>query len=105
MTIDTLGEPFPLVVGNATALFSPMLYCPLLTYVFGPQDFSWAKFRDNINVVDDSDVAGITADQLAEQSDENKITSEENSVMKRAKKTAAAASIVRDIRPIHLAWN
>ncbi|KAJ3521637.1 hypothetical protein NM688_g8991 [Phlebia brevispora] len=93
ITIETLGDPLPLVVGNATSLISPIIYGPLLTYLFGPQNFDWGKFRQNIHVVDDSDVAGITADQLVEQRAENEISADENRSMKRARFTAAVASI------------
>lgn len=94
MTVDTLGEVYPLVVGNATALISPIIYDPFLTYIFGPQNFNWSKFRDDIRVVDDSDVAGISAGQLAQQRAENELNAEENRSMKKARKTATIASIV-----------
>ncbi|PSR90574.1 hypothetical protein PHLCEN_2v4867 [Hermanssonia centrifuga] len=93
ITVDTLGSVYPLVVGNATALISPMIYSPILTYVFGPQNFRWSKFRENIYIVDDSDVVGMTEKQLSQQRHEDEITSEGNFRLKRARTIAAVASI------------
>ncbi|EKM50427.1 uncharacterized protein PHACADRAFT_104356 [Phanerochaete carnosa HHB-10118-sp] len=93
-TIDTLGEPLPLVVGNATALFSSMVYSPMLTYIFGAQDFKWEKF-ENIVAVDDSDVAGMTKTQLVQQSkvEDPRMDEATNAKMKRATLVAAFSSI------------
>ncbi len=50
-----------------------------------------------MHIVDDSDVAGMTADQLAQQRSENNLTHEENTSMKQARTTAVVASIVSQI--------
>ena len=100
ISIDTLGEPLPLVVGNATALFSPMLYSPVLTFLFGPQDFRWEKFDEGIRAVDDSDVVGITEAQLAQQHTGADIGT--SAKMKRASIVAAVSSIVSTCTAIAL---
>ncbi|GJE91143.1 sodium:solute symporter family protein [Phanerochaete sordida] len=94
LTIDTLGEPLPLVVGNAVSLFSPFIYSPLLTVLFGAQDFRWEKFGA-ITAVDDSDVTGITSEQLAEQTkaEEPQMDAATDARMKRASLIAAYWSI------------
>ena len=94
ISIDTLGEPLPLVVGNATALFSPMIYSPALTFLFGPQDFRWEKFDEGIKAVDDSDVAGMTEAQLAQQHYTEEADVNTGAKMKRASIVAAVSSIV-----------
>lgn len=71
-----------------------MIYSPILTYVFGPQNFRWSKFRENIYIVDDSDVVGMTEKQLSQQRHEDELTSEGSFRLKRARTIAAVASIV-----------
>ena len=96
ISIDTLGEPLPLVVGNAVALFSPFVYSPLLTYLSGPQDFRWERFDQGIRAVDDSDVAGMTEEQLAQQHDVEEADNDSafDERMKRASLLATYSSIV-----------
>lgn len=84
----------PLVVGNATSLFSSMIYSPLLTVIFGPQSFRWEKFNEGIKAVDDSDVTGMTETQLAQQEHIEDADMEMSTKMKRASVVASISSIV-----------
>lgn len=45
-----------MLAGNVAALLSPIIFIPVLTYVFGPQNYDYESMR-NIRKVDDSDVA------------------------------------------------
>ncbi|KAK8173952.1 putative sodium/proline symporter [Phyllosticta citrichinensis] len=46
VTIASTSEPTPLVIGNIMSICGPAILTPLLTYVFGPDDFDWAKFKE-----------------------------------------------------------
>lgn len=72
-----------------------MIYSPVLTFLFGPQDFRWEKFDEGIKAVDDSDVAGMTEAQLAQQHHtEEESDADTGAKMKRASIVAAVSSIV-----------
>lgn len=45
-----------MLAGNVAALLSPLIFVPLLTYTFGPQNYDYASMR-SIRKVDDTDVA------------------------------------------------
>ncbi|VEU23762.1 DEKNAAC104822 [Brettanomyces naardenensis] len=41
VTVDTTFEDDPMLTGNVVALLSPLVFIPILTYVFKPQNFDW----------------------------------------------------------------
>lgn len=45
-----------MLAGNVAALLSPVIFVPLLTYIFGPQDYNYESMR-LIRKVDDTEVA------------------------------------------------
>lgn len=45
-----------MLAGNVAALLSPVIFSPVLTYVFGPQNYDYESMRA-IRKVDDTDVA------------------------------------------------
>lgn len=45
-----------MLAGNVAALLSPIIFIPILTFVFGPQNYDYESMR-NIRRVDDSEVA------------------------------------------------
>ncbi|KAE8351153.1 hypothetical protein BDV28DRAFT_150235 [Aspergillus coremiiformis] len=45
-----------MLAGNVAALLSPIVFSPILTYVFGPQNYDYESMRA-IRKVDDTDVA------------------------------------------------
>ncbi|KAE9986099.1 hypothetical protein BLS_000032 [Venturia inaequalis] len=92
ITIDTMSMPLCQVVGQVTAIISPCIYSPLITYLTGPQNFDWEIFQ-NIRAVDDSDVKGITQEQLAAQQTIEHSTIEEDTKLKQERNIAAWASI------------
>lgn len=93
LSVDNLGSTRPLLVGNVVALLCPILYSPALTYAFGPQNFDWSQFKEKIHVVDDSDVQGMTKEQLAQQREEDVLSPENNARMKHARRVATWMSI------------
>lgn len=56
LNVTTTGENYPMLAGNVAALLSPMVFVPILTYVFGPQNYDYQSMRQ-IRKVDDTDVA------------------------------------------------
>ncbi|KAJ9621346.1 hypothetical protein H2203_007398 [Taxawa tesnikishii (nom. ined.)] len=67
VSVATTSNILPLVIGNAVSLVSGALYSIVLTFVFGPDTFDWDLLKTGIRVVDDSDIAGLTAEQIAQQ--------------------------------------
>lgn len=45
-----------MLAGNVAALLSPLIFVPVLTYTFGPQNYDYVSMR-SIRKVDDTDVA------------------------------------------------
>ncbi|KAJ5121871.1 uncharacterized protein N7443_001980 [Penicillium atrosanguineum] len=56
LTVVTTGDNYPMLAGNVAALLSPMVFVPILTYVFGPQNYDYESMRA-IRKVDDTEVA------------------------------------------------
>ena len=56
LSVDSTGSNNPMLAGNVVALLSPLLYIPVLTYAFGPQNYDY-KSMALIRLGDDSDVA------------------------------------------------
>ncbi|KAL4951598.1 Sodium:solute symporter family-domain-containing protein [Aspergillus filifer] len=55
-SVETTGANYPMLAGNVAALLSPIVFSPVLTYLFGPQNYDYETMRA-IRKVDDSDVA------------------------------------------------
>jgi hypothetical protein len=85
VTITSTSQTIPLVIGNATSLFSGAIYSIICTYVFGPDNFDWDKLLTDIIVVDDSDIKGLTSEQLAEQTLAERLSPEADRALKRGK--------------------
>ncbi|GMG10467.1 unnamed protein product [Aspergillus oryzae] len=56
LTVTTTGANYPMLAGNVAALLSPIIFSPVLTYIFGPQNYDYESMRA-IRKVDDTDVA------------------------------------------------
>ncbi|CAG8004013.1 unnamed protein product [Penicillium salamii] len=56
LTVDTTGANYPMLAGNVAALLSPVVFVPVFTYIFGPQNYDYESMRA-IRKVDDSEVA------------------------------------------------
>lgn len=61
MSTNTLSLSYPMLAGNVAALLSPMVFVPVLTYTFGPQNYDYVSMRE-IRQVDDTDVAAAQLD-------------------------------------------
>lgn len=56
LSVDSTGSNDPMLAGNVAALLSPLIFIPILTYAFGPQNYDWISMK-LIRKADDSDVA------------------------------------------------
>lgn len=90
ISVASTSGIYPLVIGNSVALVSGALYSVLLTFIFGTDNFDWSRFKTEIKTIDDSDVKGLTKEQLDEQLLHESITPEMDRTLKRAKWTAIA---------------
>lgn len=69
LSVDCTGSNYPMLAGNVTALLSPIIFVPVLTYVFGVQNFDWSTLKTGISKADDTDVVrsasvGIDIEQI-----------------------------------------
>ncbi|MCJ1479565.1 hypothetical protein MMC13_008251 [Lambiella insularis] len=56
LSVASTGSNNPMLAGNVTALLSPLLYIPILTYAFGPQNYDY-KSMAMIRLADDTPIA------------------------------------------------
>lgn len=94
VTVATTSEILPLVVGNAVSLISGALFSIICTFVFGPDDFDWTLLQTGIRIIDDSDIKGLTEEQLAQQLAGETLTPETERSLKRGKFTAIIMATV-----------
>jgi len=55
LNVDCTGSNNPMLAGNVTALLSPLVFIPALTYGFGRQNYDWLSMRA-IRKGDDSEI-------------------------------------------------
>ncbi|KIW81574.1 hypothetical protein Z517_04600 [Fonsecaea pedrosoi CBS 271.37] len=55
LNVDCTGSNNPMLAGNVTALLSPLVFVPILTFVFGRQNYNWESMKA-IRKGDDSDI-------------------------------------------------
>lgn len=93
VTIASSSGIYPLVIGNSVSLVSGCVYSVALTYIFGPDHFDWSAFKE-IKIVDDSDVKGLSKEQLEQQLAVEHITPEIDRRLRRAKIVAIACAAI-----------
>jgi Na+/proline symporter len=80
LSVATTGANNPMLAGNVVALLSPLIFVPVLTYAFGPQNYDWVSMKA-IRKGDDHDLAlaanidlelvpGERRDSIAEEQEE-----------------------------------
>lgn len=94
VSVATTSNILPLVIGNAVSLVSGALYSIVLTFVFGPDTFDWDLLKTGIRVVDDSDIAGLTAEQIAQQLAGETLTPDAERSLRRGKFKAILTACV-----------
>ncbi|KAL2809251.1 Sodium:solute symporter family-domain-containing protein [Aspergillus granulosus] len=86
-TVETTGANYPMLAGNVAALLSPIVFSPILTYVFGPQNYDYESMRA-IRKVDDSDVAAAAHIDLELVPGENTSAAQEEEEIRKLNKAA-----------------
>jgi Na+/proline symporter len=56
LTVASTGANNPMLAGNVVALLSPIIFVPVFTYAFGPQNYDWLSMKA-IRKGDDHDLA------------------------------------------------
>lgn len=55
LNVDCTGSNNPMLAGNVTALLSPLVFIPILTFAFGRQNYDWVSMKA-IRKGDDSEI-------------------------------------------------
>ncbi|SCU97476.1 LAMI_0F10220g1_1 [Lachancea mirantina] len=92
VTVDTTFEDDPMLTGNVVALLSPMVFIPILTYVFKPQNFDWDRLKSITR-------AGETEEILANEGSVREVESdaESNTDKEKLKGVKSVTSLADDI--------
>ncbi|KAL4993848.1 Sodium:solute symporter family-domain-containing protein [Aspergillus recurvatus] len=96
-TVESTGANYPMLAGNVAALLSPVVFSPVLTYLFGPQNYDYESMRA-IRKVDDSDVAAaanVDPELIPGASTANPTPSQQQEEEEEIKKLNKAAFISR----------
>lgn len=94
VTIATTSNILPLVVGNGVSLICGALYSIICTFAFGADKFDWERLKTDIQVVDDSDIQGLTAEQLAQEKAGEVLTPEQDKALRTGKVKAIIIACV-----------
>ena len=87
----------PMLAGNVVALLSPLIFIPVLTYTFGPQNYDY-KSMALIRLGDDSDLAALNNTNLEDIPGAVGISPEENA--KEQAQLARASVIAKSLTAI-----
>lgn len=59
ITVDNTFEDDAMLTGNVVALLSPLVFIPILTLVFKPQNFNWQKLKTIKSVDEDAELENV----------------------------------------------
>ncbi|KAG8630355.1 hypothetical protein KVT40_001974 [Elsinoe batatas] len=94
LTVEVTGANNPMLVGNVVALLSPLLFIPVLSFVFPSGKYDW-KSMAAIRKGDDSDLAAAASMDLEQVPGEHSQPSEEAMAeMEKLHKSAKIARII-----------
>ncbi|KAK3111606.1 hypothetical protein LTR53_012968 [Teratosphaeriaceae sp. CCFEE 6253] len=94
VSIATTSNILPLIIGNGVSLVSGALYSIICTYAFGRDDFDWSRVHREIHIADDSDIKGLTSEQLVQEQAHEILTPEQDRDLRRGKKMAIVIATV-----------
>ena len=60
VTVDTTFEDDSMLTGNVVALLSPLVFIPIFTYAFKPQNFDWNILKEIKRVDEEEEIAEAT---------------------------------------------
>ena len=91
LSVASTGANNPMLAGNVVALLSPLIFVPVLTYAFGPQNYDWLSMKA-IRKGDDHDLAAAAQIDLEQIPGErrNSIVQEEEEQAKLLKASRIA---------------
>ncbi|KAJ9502486.1 hypothetical protein H2202_001607 [Exophiala xenobiotica] len=90
LSVDCTGSNNPMLAGNVTALLSPLVFVPILTFAFGRQNYNWQSMRA-IRRGDDSDIirrASVSVESDVMPTVTSQSAEQEASEQKKLKKAA-----------------
>ncbi|KIW18860.1 hypothetical protein PV08_03149 [Exophiala spinifera] len=96
LNVDCTGSNNPMLAGNVTALLSPLIFVPLLTFAFGQQNYDWQSMK-NIRKGDDTEIirrasVSVESDVVPTvESPRTETAEEEAAEQKKLKKAAVIA--------------
>lgn len=101
LSVASTGSNDPMLAGNVVALLSPLIFVPVLTYTFGPQNYDY-KSMAAIRLGDDTDIARDAHTDLESIPGTQTITDaqqteEEQSKLRRASKIAKSMTVFMTI--------
>ncbi|KAK2595219.1 urea active transporter [Conoideocrella luteorostrata] len=67
LNVDSLGSNNPMLAGNVVALLSPIVFVPILTFVFGADNYDWASMAA-IKQVEGFESTDLSQESLAADS-------------------------------------
>lgn len=87
LSVSCTGSNYPMLAGNVTALLSPLIFVPVLTYGFGRQNYNWESMK-MISRGDDSALirrASLEPETVHEYRDYTNDEQEQKHLMRAAK--------------------
>ncbi|KAK3615237.1 hypothetical protein LTR56_025759 [Elasticomyces elasticus] len=94
VSIATTSNIIPLIIGNGVSLIAGAVYSIICTFAFGADDFDWQRLKTEIHVADDSDVKGLTSEQIAQEKSHELLSPEQDRDLKRGKWKACIIAVV-----------
>lgn len=101
LSVASTGSNNPMLAGNVVALLSPLIFVPVLTYTFGPQNYDY-KSMAAIRLSDDTEIARQAHTDLESIPGTQTITDaqqteEEQVKLRRASKIAKSMTVILTI--------
>ncbi|SCW04501.1 LAFE_0H14928g1_1 [Lachancea fermentati] len=93
ITVASTFEDNPMLTGNVVALLSPMVFIPILTYVFKPQNFDWDVLKGITRAEETEEILAEETSQIEEVATSDDKDSSTNSRSKDVEKLQAIKSV------------
>jgi hypothetical protein len=84
----------PLLIGNVVSVLSGIIFSVVITYAFGADQFDWSLLQTDIHTSNDMDVRGMTACQVEEQAQAERISPEMDALLRSGTRKAILATII-----------
>lgn len=84
ISVATSGANNPMLAGNVVALLSPAIFIPILTLIFGVDNYDWVSMK-NIRLVDDSEISAAAHLDIEQVHGRHAVLSPEEEAAEQAK--------------------